>query len=122
MAYNNNENNNSYTSGSNQSTHSYLGKTVKIKGEIKSEEHITIEGKITGNIVSSNDLTIGKNGFVNGEINAESVKIDGKAEGNISATRKLEISSIGTFAGSLKSDNVVIMEGAIFKGNINLAD
>ena len=98
---------------------SYLGKSMRIKGKITSDEYLTVEGQVEGNINISKTLTIGKNGYVNGKIDAEVVKIDGKAEGNIIAASKLEITSHGTFQGTIKSDKLVIEEGAIFKGKVN---
>ena len=99
---------------------SFLGKSLKIKGKISSDEYLTVEGQVEGNIDISKTLTIGKDGFVSGEINADVVKIDGKAEGNISAQSKLEITSSGTFQGSVRSEKLVIEEGAIFKGKVNV--
>jgi cytoskeletal protein CcmA (bactofilin family) len=101
---------------------SYLGKTMKIKGKISSDEFLTVEGHIEGNIDMSKTLTIGREGYVNGEINADMVRIDGKAEGNIIAARKLEIASSGTFAGTLKAEKLVIEEGATFKGKVNVEE
>jgi len=101
---------------------SFLGRTIQIKGEISSNEHLTVEGKVIGNIASSSRLTIGRDGLVNGEINAQAVRIDGKAEGSIIAKQKLEISSAGAFTGNLKSDKLVVEEGAIFQGKVNLED
>jgi len=107
---------------SSQSSMSYLGKSMKIKGKISSDEYLTVEGQVEGNIDISKTLTIGKNGYVNGTINADIVKLDGKAEGNISAASKLEIASSGTFQGTIKSDKLVIEEGATFKGKVNVED
>lgn len=101
---------------------SYLGKSMKIKGKISSDEYLTVEGQVEGNIDISKTLTIGKNGYVNGTINADIVKLDGKAEGSITAASKLEIASSGTFQGTIKSDKLVIDEGAVFKGKINVED
>lgn len=104
---------------SSQRAMSYLGKTMKIKGKITSDEYLTVEGQVEGNIDISKTLTIGKDGYVNGKINAGMVKIDGKAEGDITAASKLEITSNGTFQGTLKADKLVIEEGALFKGKVN---
>ena len=104
------------------SSHSYLGKTLKVKGEITSDEYLTVEGEVKGNINISRTLIIGKNGYVNGEITAEVVKIDGKAEGNITASKKLEISANGHFLGNIKSEKLVIAEGAVFQGKANMED
>jgi cytoskeletal protein CcmA (bactofilin family) len=117
MSYNSEGNN--VTGGASRS---FLGESVKIKGKITSDELLTIEGEVNGDINSSKTLTIGKSGFVNGKINAEEVKIHGKAEGSISAAGKLEISSQGNFSGSLKSDKLIIADGAVFKGKVNLDD
>ncbi|UCH94535.1 MAG: polymer-forming cytoskeletal protein [Candidatus Aminicenantes bacterium] len=102
------------------SSMSYLGKTMKIKGKITSDEYLTVEGQVEGNINISKTLTIGKEGYVNGQINAEEVKIDGKVEGKITAANKLEITSSGTFQGAIQADKLVIEEGAVFQGKINL--
>jgi cytoskeletal protein CcmA (bactofilin family) len=107
---------------SSQTSMSYLGKSMKIKGKISSDEYLTVEGQVEGNIDISKTLTIGKNGYVNGTINADIVKLDGKAEGNITAASKLEIASSGTFQGTIKSDKLVIDEGAVFKGKVNVED
>jgi cytoskeletal protein CcmA (bactofilin family) len=124
MAFNPHKNNDKDDSdeygSSNTSAHSYLGKTIKINGEISCDEFLTVEGDVKGNIRVSKTLTIGKNGRVKGEIEAKDVKIIGKAEGNINASGKLEISSNGIFKGSIKSDKLIIEEGAIFKGKANM--
>ncbi len=99
---------------------SYLGKSMKITGKISSDEYLTVDGQVEGNIDISKTLTIGKNGYVNGTINADIVKLDGTAEGNITAASKLEIASSGIFQGTIKSDKLVIEEGAAFKGKVNV--
>ena len=102
------------------SAHSYIGKTIKIDGEISCDEFLTVEGDIKGNIKVSKTLTIGENGHVKGEIEAKDVKIIGKAEGNINASGRLEISAKGHFKGSITSDKLMIEEGAVFKGKANM--
>ncbi len=106
--------------GTGSGSGSYLGKSIEIKGEISAEEYLTIEGKVTGNITSNKKLTIGSNGFVKGKMDAQEVRIDGKVEGIIHAAGKLEISRGGIFSGSMKADKLVIEEGALFKGKVNV--
>ena len=103
-------------------SHSYLGKTLKIKGQITTDEFLTVEGEVKGNIKTSKTLTIGKGGYVDGKITAKKVKVEGRAKGSITASDKLEISSSGNFQGNLKSDKLVIEEGALFQGNANMDD
>ena len=112
-----------YTSSTSEPiSHSYLGKTLKIKVQITTDEFLTVEGEVKGNIKTSKTLTIGKSGYVDGKITAKKVKVEGRAKGSIKASDKLEISSSGNFQGNLKSDKLVIEEGALFQGNANMDD
>ena len=113
---------NSTGSGSANGSSSFIGKSVSVDGEIKSEENITIEGKVKGKINVGTTVTIGNDGFVNAEIKAREVRILGKAEGNIQATQRVEIVAGGQFIGNIQSEKIVIQEGAIFKGNINMEE
>lgn len=99
---------------------SFFGKTMKIEGEITSDEDVTIEGKLKGQLEVSKTLTIGRDGYVDGKISASVVRISGEAEGQIAASEKLEISSEGKYTGNIQADKIVIAEGAKLKGTINM--
>jgi cytoskeletal protein CcmA (bactofilin family) len=101
---------------------SFFGKTMSVEGEITSDEDLTIEGKVDGQLEISKTLTIGKDGYVKGDISAAVVRISGEAEGHLKASQKLEIHSHGKFSGDIKSDVIVVAEGAKLKGTINRED
>lgn len=98
---------------------SFIGKTMNIKADITSEEDMTVEGNITGNITISKTLTIGKSGKVTADIKASVVRIIGEARGNIEASEKVEILSQGRYTGNIKSQKLVVADGAILNGDIN---
>jgi cytoskeletal protein CcmA (bactofilin family) len=126
MSFNASQKNTPVNAGSHASidapSRSYLGVTMVINGKITSDEFLTVDGKVKGNINISKTLTIGKSGYVEGEIKAEEVRIEGKVEGSIDASNKLKITSHGNFSGNVKSEKLVIEEGAVFKGKINIDD
>jgi cytoskeletal protein CcmA (bactofilin family) len=99
---------------------SFFGKTMRIEGEITSDEDVTIEGRVNGQVEVTKTLTIGKDGYVNGKISAAVVRISGEAEGFITASEKLEISSDGKYTGNIKSQKMKVAEGAKLKATINL--
>jgi len=101
---------------------SFFGKTMKIEGKVTSEEDLTIEGKVDGELNVSKTLTIGRDGYVKGKISASVIHISGEAEGHVMASEKLEISSEGKYTGNIKSDSIRVAEGAKIKGGINLED
>ncbi len=57
----------------------YIGKTMDIKADITSDENITIEGRVNGNIEVTKVLTIGRSGNVTADIKAAVVRIIGVA-------------------------------------------
>jgi cytoskeletal protein CcmA (bactofilin family) len=101
------------------SSQSFFGKTMRIEGEVTSNEDLTIEGKIKGQLQVSKTLTIGKEGYVDGDISANVVHISGKAEGHLSASKRLVISSEGKYTGNISADTIKVAEGAQIKGTIN---
>jgi cytoskeletal protein CcmA (bactofilin family) len=101
---------------------SFFGKTMIIEGEVTSEEDVTIEGTVHGQLEVGKTLTIGKNGCVQGSISAAVVKISGEVEGEVTASEKLEISSEGKYKGDIKSNKLTVAEGAKIQANINLDD
>ena len=101
---------------------SFFGKTMRIEGEITSDEDLTIEGNVKGKLEISKTLIIGKEGHVEGKISASVVRISGEAEGELKASQKLEISSAGKYNGNIKSETIKVAEGAQIKGTINLEE
>ena len=99
---------------------SVIGKTLFINGEIISDEEVLIEGKIEGKLKINHRVIIGKNGTVNADIDAKEVIIKGAVTGNVTCSYKIEIVPEGKLTGNIISDKVVLAEGAIFKGNIDM--
>ncbi len=99
-----------------------IGKTIKIDGEVKSDEDVIIEGQVKGKVEVGKTLTIGKHGYVNAEITARIVRILGKVEGNVKAIYKVEIVPEGKLYGNIKAPKIVIAEGALFKGSVEMND
>lgn len=108
------------TVSTNEKTTSFIGKTLFIKGEVLSDEEVLVEGKIEGKVNVKNKVIIGKNGLVNAEIEAREVIIKGTVNGNVKGSYKVEIVPDGTLNGNIVSQRVVLAEGAIFKGNIDM--
>jgi cytoskeletal protein CcmA (bactofilin family) len=113
---------NFYSSQGISSEKTIIGKTLKIEGEVKSDEDVIIEGKVSGKVEVGKTLTIGKHGYVNAEISARIVRILGKVEGNVKAIYKVEIVPEGKLYGNIKAPKIVIAEGALFKGSVEMND
>lgn len=98
-----------------------IGKSIFIKGEVSGGQDLIIEGNIEGEIqLKENQVTIGENGKMSGEIYAKSIIIQGQVVGNMFAGEKLEIKSTGSLKGDISSPRLVIDDGAYFKGIVNM--
>ncbi len=98
---------------------SFIGKTMDIRADITSDEDITIEGRVNGNISVSRTVTIGRSGNVSADIKAAVVRVIGVAKGSISASDKVEILSEGRYSGNIQSTKLVVAEGAVLNGHVN---
>jgi len=93
-----------------------LSSDVEIKGSIKFQKELLIDGKVEGEIHSDGVLTIGENADIRGEIKTKSITVFGKVQGNITVAERCELKSRCTLQGDLKATRLVIEEGATFIG------
>jgi cytoskeletal protein CcmA (bactofilin family) len=93
-----------------------LSSDVEIKGSIKFQKELLIDGKVEGEIHSDGVLTIGENADIRGEIKTKSITVFGKVQGNITVAERCELKSRCTLQGDLKAARLVIEEGATFIG------
>jgi cytoskeletal protein CcmA (bactofilin family) len=94
---------------------------MHIKGEIRSDEELMVDGEVEGIIESGSVVTIGRNGKVRANIRAREVAIYGSAKGNIEALEKLAIRDQGSLVGDIKTAGISIDDGAYFKGSIDIS-
>src|SRR5213078_2129502 len=93
-----------------------LSSDVEIKGSIKFQKELLIDGKVEGDINSDGILTVGENAEIRGEIKTKSITVYGKVHGNITVTERCELKSKCVLQGDLKAARLVIEEGATFIG------
>ena len=99
-----------------QSGKDVLSSDVEIKGSIKFQKELLIDGKVEGEINSDGVLTIGENADIRGEIKTKSITVFGKVQGNITVAERCELKAKCTLQGDLKAARLVIEDGATFIG------
>src|SRR5689334_15854722 len=68
-----------------------LSSDVEIKGSIKFQKELLIDGKVEGEINSEGVLTIGENADIRGEIKTKAIIVFGKVHGNITVNERCEL-------------------------------
>ncbi len=99
-----------------------IGSSMEIKGELRGDEDIVIDGKVNGRIsLKGHELTIGPNGRVEAEIHdASSVRVQGRLIGNIIIDGSVEIMAAASVVGDIKAPRVHLADGAQFRGSIDM--
>ena len=99
-----------------------IGKDSVITGTIDVKGPLRIDGKVKGQVNSSDTVTVGAGGDVEAELNCRVATISGKVSGNIIATEKVELQAKAEISGDLKTKSLVIEQGAIFCGSCNMKE
>lgn len=100
----------------------FLAEGTEIKGEIRFRDILRVDGKVSGKIISEGELVIGETGEVEAEVRVGTLSVSGRLNGSISAVEKIEIHPKGKVHGdlSLNKPNLVIHEGGVFEGSIDM--
>ena len=98
-----------------------IGKSISIKGDLSGDEDMVIEGKVEGSVELPNaQLTVGVNGKVQAEIRAKSIVIVGHVKGNVQGTERVEVQGSGVIEGDLTAPRLIVAEGAVVNGSIQM--
>ncbi len=98
-----------------------IGKGVEISGDIKFEGTLRIEGKVSGSIDGgTGTVSIGEGGLVEADITSNICVVEGVLEGDLTATTRVEITKHGHVKGKVITRDLIIAEGAIFEGNLEM--
>jgi cytoskeletal protein CcmA (bactofilin family) len=97
-----------------------ISKGTQITGDVSSQENIRVEGYIKGTVKAGGELILTNSGKIDGEIVTSSAIIAGTISGNLTASEKTVLESQSSLTGDLRTKNLVIIEGAVFKGKCEM--
>jgi cytoskeletal protein CcmA (bactofilin family) len=97
-----------------------LSRGVSIKGMVKFQNELLIDGEVEGTIDSSGALTVGEHAHIRGEIRTKTVKVRGTVDGNIFAAERCELQAGCTLRGDIQVPRLVVDENATFLGSAKI--
>jgi len=98
-----------------------LGSSLQVKGEITGTEDLQIDGTVEGRIhLDERKLTVGTTAKVMADVEARDVVVYGYLKGNVRAKGRIEIKKDGAIIGNLTTAQIMIEDGADFKGSIEI--
>jgi cytoskeletal protein CcmA (bactofilin family) len=97
-----------------------IGASMSIKGDIRTQEELFVDGDVEGTLESKSLLTVGPNGKVRANIKAREVIVFGSVRGNVDVVEKVAIRDNGSVIGDIKTAGISIDDGSYFKGSIDI--
>jgi len=99
-----------------------VGRTTSIHGRLVLVDSVRIDGKVFGNIETTQDnkisVAIGLTGEVNGDITAYRVLVAGKVNGNIYAAERVEFHKDAVVNGDISYGSIAVEHGARLLGMV----
>ena len=99
-----------------------LGPSLTITGEITCQEDMTVHGRVNGQItMQQGSLVVAPTGSADANLQGIKITIHGKVSGDITATERLELTDTADVTGTITAPSLVLREGAVFNGLIDMA-
>ncbi len=99
-----------------------LGAGTVMEGKLRSQGSVRIDGKLTGEVSSTENVAIGPMGEVEGIVTGKNITIGGKIRGTVTASEKLVFEGKAEVRADIRSSKLVIDEGAVFDGKCTMTD
>ena len=93
-----------------------LAKGVELKGEIKVEGTVRIDGRLEGDVHTKGEVIVGEDGMVKGSIHADSLISSGRIKATVTATGKIQLLKNAILIGEVHCPTMLREEGAKFQG------
>lgn len=97
-----------------------IGKDTSFSGNVNGKGVIRIDGEVEGSVQNQGDVIIGENGKVTADLSSRNITIAGLYEGSLEADGKLELKKTATVIGTFKANVLVIEEGAVLSGSMEM--
>jgi cytoskeletal protein CcmA (bactofilin family) len=97
-----------------------IGPNTTLKGSLKTEGSLTVEGRIHGDVEAKGEIVVGGSGKIEADILADSVKVGGHIVGEISACRRLEITETERMTGDVNAASITVKEGGKLDGSLRM--
>jgi cytoskeletal protein CcmA (bactofilin family) len=104
----------------NQEFPTILGPDAKFKGELTFEKGMRVMGQFEGKVTTPGRVHIAKEAKMQADVDAGGIVVEGEVQGNLSANDRIELKNTARYEGDLRATKLVVDEGAIFSGHVNV--
>lgn len=100
-----------------------ISRGVEVSGDVLFADALQVDGKVTGRLISeSGSLVIEQAGDVQADVDVGVCVIRGALHGNVNARSRVEIYKTARIQGDITTPVLLVEEGAILSGAINMGE
>jgi cytoskeletal protein CcmA (bactofilin family) len=99
-----------------------IGESILISGSLEGDEDLTVRGRVEGNVRLTRTLIVEASGVVKADVVVKDAVISGVVVGNVTATDSVQLTSEGRMVGDIAAPRVIIVDGASFRGRVDMGD
>ena len=99
-----------------------IGESIVVSGSLSGDEDLTVIGRVEGGVELTRTLIVETSGIVKADVTVRNAVISGILVGNVEASDSVEITESGRVVGDIKAPRVIIVEGARFRGSVDMGD
>ena len=99
----------------------YLGKNLKISGNVSGAGNLIILGTFDGDFELKGQLKVAQGAVIKGSIKATGASINGKVDGTIEASERILLDTTASMKGRLVTPKISIQDGAVFDGELQMS-
>jgi cytoskeletal protein CcmA (bactofilin family) len=92
-----------------------------LNGNIVSGGDFRIDGKLIGNLNIDGKVTIGKSGYIKGEVICQNACVEGSFEGMLQASKSLNLKSSAKISGNIIAGQLIIASGAVMNATCEMS-
>jgi len=100
--------------------YSKIDQNTSLKGRLKAQSDIRIDGKVEGNVEASGKVILGKHAKVVGEITCVNAEIEGFFKGKLFVSGILSLKSTSNIEGEVRTQKLLVESGAIFNAQCKM--
>src|SRR4051812_33661442 len=97
----------------------HIGQSIRIKGDVTSQEPLTIAGQVDGTVeVNGHLLTLAPEARVNATLTADTIIVGGTVNGSLLAGTRILVRETATIDGDLSAPAIALADGATVRGRV----
>ncbi len=120
MLGNKNNNHNTPQSAVTEGQTCIIARGTIIEGKIFASENMRIDGSISGDVQCEKRLVMDADGYINGNVKANTAVIKGKVEGIVLIEDTLHLLDSSHIKGNIKARQLKVEEGAKYEGELKV--